>query len=346
MSSYYRVKGCIHIHFPISLMERGIELISESANKAGIDFAIVTSHIPEKNLEKYEKILDLSGYYKNVLIISGQETNDKNKKNHLIIAGEKKWYKKKERIEDTIEELKDKNVISIVAHPYGSHRLFFKKKNYHWENWENRFDCVEVWSLLFDWASTTSPFNLPLRYFSFPGNLKGPDRKALVMWDKISRNRKITAIAGLDIHMLPSFLKFFDVKKNFLYTRTFSILRNHLFLKEKLSGNFDEDKDKIFKALKRGNLYFANDFLKDSNGFYFGEVNGAFIMGDEGKPGQKILVEVPYPADIRIIKDGKIFITKTGKFIEYKAEEKGNYRVEVFYNKNPWIFSNMIYFHD
>jgi len=343
MSRYYKIKGCIHIHFPLSLMEKGIEVISKSAENAGLDFTILTSHIPERDTARYEKILGFSKYYGKTLIISGQETNDINKKNHLIIAGEKKWYRKREKIEEIIEQV-NKNSLTVVAHPFGSHRLFFRKKSYEWEKWETEFDCIEIWSLLFDWAFFTHPFNLPYRYFTFPDNLKGPDEKTISKWDEISKKRKITGIAGLDIHKLPFFLEVFDIKRNFLYETTFKILRNYLFLKENLSGDPEQDIKKIFQCLKKGNLYFANDYLKESDGFYFGEENGDFIMGDDGKLGSKVVIKTPAKGKITLIRNEEIIVEREGDFLEYYVNEKGNYRSVVYYDRKPWIFSNMIYF--
>jgi len=325
-------------------MENGINLIAKSANSANLDFIILTSHVPEKNPNKYKKIIEFNKYCGKTIVISGQETNDKYKKNHLIIAGGKIWYRKKERIEEILYKLKNEDVLTIVPHPFGSHKLFFKKKSYPWENWKNKFDCIEVWSLLFDWASFTNPFNLPLRYFMFPHNLNGPDKRAISKWEMLSKKRKISAVAGLDIHNIPSILKFFDIKKNFRYETSFKILKNHLFLKEKLSGNSYHDIKKILKCLKEGNLYFSNDYLKDSSGFYFGEESGNFLMGDNGELGKKIIVEVPFKGEIKLIKDGKIVVRQEGKHIKYLVEEKGNYRVEVYFNNKAWIISNIIYF--
>ena len=343
MSRYYRVKGCIHIHFPLNLMEKEVEIISKSAEKAGVDFAILTSHVPERNAARYEKILKFNKYYGKTLIISEQETNDSHKRNHLIIAGEEKWYGKKENIEEIIKQL-NKDSLKIVVHPFGSHRLFLKRKEYKWTQWKVEFDCIEVWSLLFDWASLTNPFNLPYRYFTFPDNLRGPDEKTISKWDEISRERKITGIAGLDIHKIPFFLEIFDIKKNFLYETAFKILRNHLFLEESLSGNSEQDIKKILLCLKKGNLYFANDYLMNSDTFYFGEENGDFIMGDYGKVGSRIVIKIPAKGRITLIRNGKVIEEKEGEFLKYYINEKGNYRTVVYYNGKPWIFSNMIYF--
>jgi len=67
-------------------------------------------------------------------------------------------------------------------------------------------------------------------------------------------------------------------------------------------------------------------------------------MGDEGQFGKKIIIETPFKGEIKLIKNGKVIVRKNDKFLEYFVEEKGNYRVEVYFNNKPWIFSNFLYF--
>ena len=91
------------------------------------------------------------------------------------------------------------------------------------------------------------------------------------------------------------------------------------------------------------NLFFSNDFLKDSTGFYFGSPECDFTMGDEIEPGREVVVVVPYKAYLKVVKDGKLFWQ--GETVEKKflLTEKGNYRVEVFLDNKNWIYSNIIY---
>lgn len=330
--SIYQLSGVIHIHFPLRRVEKYISKIIDAGKKANVDFIILTTHTPKKNKNKYKYLFDLEGYYGNILLIHGEEI-DEIKKNHCLVIGNKTWN----------EESKNKNLLKFIAHPFGRHRLFLFKKDYRWEKWNELFDGIEVWSLLFEWAHRTKIYNLPLRYIFFPHNLDSPKKEILKKWDELNLKRKVSGFAGLDIHALPFIFKIIDIKKCFDYKNIFKILRNHVFMREDLTGNFEKDKIKLLKALKEGNFYFANDFLYDSKNFYFGENKGKYTCGQVGFINDIILIRNPIEAKTNILKNGKIIFQETIKEKEIKIKEKGNYRVEVSLNGKDWIFTNNIY---
>jgi hypothetical protein len=335
LSIYNEVCGVIHVHFSIKNWKRYFEEILKGSEKANIDFIILTTHTPKRKKEKYKFLFELEGYYKNICFIHAEEFDEK-KKNHLIIIGKNEW------TEENIFE-NNKNTLKLVAHPYGKHRLFFVKKNYIWEKWNEKFDGIEIWSLLFNWADKTKIYNLPVRYLFFPYNVSVPEERILRKWDILNLERKIIGFAGLDIHSLPFYLKIFDFRNVFSYKNVFKTLRNHIYLREKLTGNFESDKIKILNAIKNGNLFFSNDFLRESKGFYFGERDGRYVCGEEGKIGDIILIRNPVLAKTKLIRNGKVITEKEIIEEEYKIEKEGNYRVEVYYKERHWIFSNNIY---
>ncbi len=340
-STYNEVVGVIHVHFPLKRAKEYFYKISEQSKKAKIDFVILTSHTPKRESykEKYKEIFELEGYYNDILIIHSEEV-DKNKKNHFILFGNDNWTDEKD-IENILND-KEK-FMKFVVHPFGKHRLFFFKKDYKWKKWNSFFDCLEVWSCLFDWANKTKVYNIPLRYLFFPLNLDVPDQKVLKKWDDLNFIRKISGFAGLDIHCLPLFFKILDIKKNFSYKKIFKTLRNHIYLRERLTKNFEKDKLNILEAIKKGNLFFANDYIFNSSGFYFGEKNGKYICGDKGKVGDVLLIRNPFKTRTNLIKNGKIIVDELIEEKEIIIEKEGNYRVEVFVNDKKWIFSNNIY---
>jgi hypothetical protein len=337
-SIYNEVIGVIHVHFPLKRAEEYIDIIFKEAKKAKLDFVILTSHTPKKGKEKYEYIFELEGYYDDILIIHAEEV-DRKKKDHFILIGNNKWTDEKE-IESILYE-KEK-FIKLIAHPYGRHRLFFIKRDYKWTKWDAIFDGIEIWSCLFEWANKTKIYNIPLRYFNFL-NVDAPDERILKKWDKLNLEKGITGFAGLDIHSLTPYLKILDFKKNFSYKNVFKTLRNHLYLKEELSGDFKKDKIKILTSIKKGNLFFANDYIMDSSNFYFGEKNGKYVCGDKGEKGDVLLIKNPVKAKTKLIKNGKIIMEEVIYKEEIKIKDAGNYRVEVFLNGKNWIFSNNIY---
>jgi len=342
MSRYYEICGCIHIHFPIKWGDDGLDFLGGEANKAGLDFIVITNHTYKKDVNKLNNIFKGEGYYGKSLVLIGEEVHDSFKKNHILIIGKKGLIHGEESFSKTIEELKKQDILSFIAHPDGYHRLVLKKKDYRWSMGEiEEIKGIEVWSLLFSWAYLTNPFNLPIRYFGFPYNIKGPSKYNLSFFDKLSLRRKIVGIAGLDIHALP--FPSLDIRHVFRYKNVFKILRNHIFIQQPLSGNFEIDKEVVLTGLKKGNLFFANDFLKESKGFYFGGVERNFLIGDTAYVGEKVKILLPIKAKTILIRNGKILWIDEIKEKNFILSEKGNYRVEVFIGKNPWIFSNHIY---
>jgi hypothetical protein len=343
MSRYRELCGCIHIHYPLQKLEETFEPVGKEGNIAGLDFLILNSHTPQKNLARYEKTFKREGYFGRTLVINGEETNDKNKQNHLLVIGGSRWYGNKDKTTQVLSEITRENCLSFVPHPEGVHKLFLLKKRYCWEDWGmDNFTGIEIWSMLFDWAKTTRLYNLPVRYLGFPDNLTGPSSSILKRWDNFSINRKVVGMAGLDIHTLPLFFKPLDIKKSFAYHSIFKALRNHILLEEPLNGNLQGDKNKILDGLRSGRLFFANDLVADSSGFYFGTEDEKFIMGDAVPAGSLLIVKSPVEAKIKIVFNGyRVWEgeTATKRFI---PENSGVYRVEVTLNKKPWIFSNHI----
>ncbi|HOK56065.1 MAG TPA: hypothetical protein PKV21_03065 [bacterium] len=338
-SIYNEVVGVIHVHFPKRRVKEYIKIISEDGKKAKLDFIILTSHTPLKGKEKYKELFEIDGYYNDILIIHAEEVDEK-KKNHFILIGNKKWTKEEE-IENVLKE--NEKFIKLIVHPYGKHRLFFVKKDYKWEKWDSVFHGIEIWSSLFDWADKTRIYNIPLRYLNFPFNIDVPAEKILKKWDELNMKKKTSGFAGLDIHSLPFYFKILDFKKNFSYKNVFRTLRNHIYLREKLSGNLEEDKVKILTSIKNGNLFFANDYIQNSSNFYFGEKDGKYICGEEGKVNDIILIKNPVKAKTKLIRNGKVIMEGIIEREEIKIEKEGNYRVEVFLDNRNWIFSNNIY---
>jgi hypothetical protein len=343
MSSYKEICGCMHIHFPLNRLEKTFEYVANAGNAAGVDFIVINSHTPEKNKSRYEKLFAREGYYGKTLVIKSEETHDKNRQNHLLVIGGDKWYGGRDRASQVLAETGKAGCVSFVAHPEGFHRFFLYKKEYRWDDWTlDGFTGIEIWSMLFDWAKFTRAYNIPARYLNLPLNLKGPSSSLLSMWDKLAGEKKAVGIAGLDIHALPFFFRCLDVKNRFVYANVFKVLRNHLLLKEELSLDACEDKKKIVEALRLGNLFFSNDYIADSSGFYFGSESGSLIMGGSGQRGEKLVVKNPARAKTKLVFNGCALWERETEYESFSAENPGTYRAEVSLNGLPWIFSNHI----
>lgn len=343
MSRYTEIKGCIHIHFPLRALEDKIGILGEAGEEAGIDFIILNSHTPKKKYSRYENIFRKEGYYGKTLVITAEETDDIKRQNHLLVIGGKNWYGNKESMKEVLSEIDKNHTVSFIAHPDGYHKLFFIKKEHLWTDRSiDGFTGLEVWSMLFDWAKHTRLYNLPLRYFNFPENLTGPSKDILSLWDALSLKRKIVGIAGLDIHALPFLFHILDINKSFRYHNIFKGLRNHLLLRKQLTGNVETDKKNIINTLKNGALFFANDILADSFGFFFGTEDREKIIGDTIPIGTTLFVKNPRKGCIRVIYNGTTIMEEETEATRFTPEKEGIYRIEVELNGKVWIFSNHI----
>ncbi len=343
MSRYKEICGCIHIHYPIKKLEKTFISLAQDGQAAGIDFLIINSHTPNKKIATYVKLFDKEGYYGRTLVINGEEAEDRLQQNHLLIIGGKKWYGNRDNISQVFSEIKNSGCLSFIAHPEGFHKFFIYRKDYRWDNRTlNDFNGIEIWSLLFDWAKFTRIYNLPIRYFCLPRNLKGPSSSLLSLWDSLAQKKTTVGIAGLDIHLLPFVLRCLDINNKFKYSNIFKVLRNHILLEEELVFKPEEDKQKIFNALRKGHLFFSNDYLSDSSGFYFGSEDGYIIMGDTINIGRPLVVKNPVSALTRLVFNGRILWENQIKTTVFVPGHPGVYRIEVFYQGLPWIFSNHI----
>jgi hypothetical protein len=131
------------------------------------------------------------------------------------------------------------------------------------------------------------------------------------------------------------------------YVRSFRNLSTHI-LAEKL------DEPTLRAALKAGHAYVAHDWMCDPTGFRFEAVDAEGrslgVMGDEVKRGDglKLTAQLPVPALVRLIHQGKEVARTEGKAtFEFTAKEPGAYRLEAWLKLDdewrPWIYSNPIY---
>ncbi len=343
MSRFHEIKGCAHVHIPLSMLEVNLDPVGEAGEKAGVDFVIINSHTPEKRREKYEKLFSYERYYGGTLVIKGEEADNANRKNHVIFAGPDRWLGHNRDTSSLLEAINREEGVSFIAHPEGFHKIFAVKKDYRWQDWDiNSFTGIEMWSLLFDWTRTTRIYNIPARYLSIPYSLEGPSSRMLDIWDTLSLERRVVGIAGLDIHRLPLLFRLLDVRRIFSYEKIFRTLRNHLLLRERMKGNVWEDKKNIIRTFRRGNLFFANDYISPSDGFFFGGEDESFVMGDTADTDARIIVSLPRRCRVRLLVNGKIGWEEETECRSFKAGKPGVYRIEAFLNGKPWIFSNHI----
>jgi len=135
------------------------------------------------------------------------------------------------------------------------------------------------------------------------------------------------------------------------YEFLFRAVNTHVLIPKPLSGDLDDDKKLILRAIGGGNAWVGYDMPHPTKGFKFsGKGKNKGVMGDRIKmdAGATLQVLTPARANIRLIRHGEVVAhvenETTLTHMPYKA---GAYRVECeipYLDKNRgWIYSNPIY---
>ena len=341
---FYEYAGSIHCHSRYSDGSGTIKEIVNKASSAKLDFVILTDH------DTLAPLFDgHEGWYNNLLLLVGQEISPKSGCHYLAFNLDREIPgKERNDYQNLIDEVKELGGFGFIAHPYGAKKPpLLMQKGHLWTNWQVDGYCgIEIWSYMVDWVNNVNFFTF-IYYQVFPEKaIKGPPSTALKKWDEIAQNRHIVGIGSTDAHALSlPFLKFI---KFLPYEYLYRTIRTHVLLNEPLSkSSLHEDKRKIYAALKAGNCFIAHDVIAESTGFlFFGNMGkNNLVMGKETTFDHtaELCVSVPYHADIRLLQNGQIIQNISGKKLHLSIDKPGVYRVEVYLDRRPWIFSNPIF---
>ena len=342
---FYEYAGSIHCHSRYSDGSGTIEEIINKATSAKLDFVILTDHDTLAPLfDGYE------AWHDELLLLVGQEISPKSGCHYLAFNLDKEIQgKERTDYQNLIDEVNESGGFGFIAHPYGAKKPpLLIQQGHLWTDWQvERYCGIEIWSYMVDWVNNVNFFTL-IYYQIFPEKaIKGPSSKALKKWDEIAQKRHIVGIGSTDAHALS--LPFLRFIKFLPYEYLYRTIRTHVLLNEPLSkSSLHEDKRKIYAALKAGNCFIAHDIIADSSGFLFSGAtkdSGDLIMGQETKFNHmvELCVSVPYQAEIQLLRNGETIKNINAKKLHISTDKSGVYRVEVYLDGRPWIFSNPIF---
>lgn len=344
----------LHMHTTYSDGLGSHEDIASAAVLAGLDAVIVTDHnIWVKGIEGYK-----NRGKQRVLMLIGEEVHDQARypqKNHLLVIGaesELATYAKDPQ--KLISKVGLSGGLSFLAHIFDPESKTFGEEDLSWVSWDVRdYTGIELWNGLSEYKSHLTGYYPAIYYaFQFAKVAYGPPKKSLAKWDELlSEGKKVVAVGGSDAHQLIGKLGPFK-RIIFPYIKHFQTINNHVLISNPLSGNVAEDKKMIYKALRDGNVFIANDLPHSTKGFRFtaktsdGEVSQGSTISV--KDCSHLKIEIPLGVECNLLKDGKVeHSSKNRKSIVYHVKQSGIYRVECFIKykgkRRGWIYSNPIY---
>ena len=313
--------GAIHIHSKFSDGSGDIEQITKAAKKAGLDWIIITDH----NVMEVKE-----GVYNGVCLIVGEEISPK-ESYHYLALGINKVISPEIGVENYVHEVHKSGGFGFAAHPDEADSRKNKARPIKWLDKTISPDGIEIWNWFSNWAdnyNSSNIFSIAYGYFFRNNLIKGPHVKTLKWWDDLNKtNQKIiTAVGGVDAHAL-KINKYIVPVTVFPYEFMFKTIANVIPVKENLPDSFEAKKEFILNALKSGKNIIINKSVKN--------INPLIIYED-----RCIQAEFDFEADFRIICNGEFIVREKTKKLNFPVKNSGKYRVEVYYNGKPWIYTN------
>lgn len=363
---YYDYRGIINVHTRESIGSGTINHIVQAAQNAKLDFLMLT------DLNHFESTVE-DFYANNLLMLVGGKYSYLDSRliyysigdNQIEPTGKMSLGTNLGEAQLQLSDILTKKAqdnhrsITILAHPY--------KTGFDWSGeiaeGMDGLEVVNVKSLAFRawemsklsvlWSLIIYPFQPALSFI----RLVSEPSEEINKWDAVAQTRKFFGYAGAEAsaRAVPwsNYLLRFPS-----YQRSFELFTNHVLLTSELTGQLQNDKQKIFQALKQGSFYTSFDLIGNPKGFYAEIVDGTktYPMGSNVKltPGMKLKVKLPQEIqdfyEVVIYRNGMREETFNRLESEYVLTQPGTYRVQIrisFYFPVPdarkwvtWIYAN------
>ncbi|MEW5920162.1 MAG: CehA/McbA family metallohydrolase [Bacillota bacterium] len=350
----FEYTGHLHIHSTFSDGKGSMSHIVAAARQAGLDFIGITDH---NTLAARDE--GWEGRHDGVLVIVGMEVN--HRKNHYVAFDVTEPVPPDdENPGNVIAAVNAQGGFGYMAHPVEKgNPAFLDGCCYPWDRWElNDYSGLEIWNFGSLWrGSYRRLWQALFWYYADPYRAaRFPEPEGLALWDRLSRERPVSAFVGSDAHAMTLGRGLLKVTF-FPYRFLFTTLNVHILLPAALESDFSTARSQILGALRKGQFFCCSDYLQPGNGFRFSALNeedGEVGMGGQipHTPGTVLRVVSPSPRSIiRIIKNGRLAYQNRQKTLAFKVLKPGTFRVEIYLRTLfgpdlPWIYSNPIYVTD
>lgn len=340
--SYREIHGAIHLHTTFS--DGGVALpeLIRTAGEVGLDYIVVTDHMTLAGKEQgYE------GFHGRTLVLVGYEHNDTADRNHYLAIGVDSVHSGQRDPQEYVDGIRKAGGVGFLAHPAESRHYFKRYPPYPWTAWEvTGYDGIELWNQMSEWVESLKRWRSYILLF-YPRRFLKRARPALLSrWDELNRTRFVSGIGGVDAHAFrvgvgPLRFRIFPTKVELKGVRT------HLYVPSEWgSGDGGAARRAVLEALRDGRGFISH--------YRRGDAFGTRIMmhdadGRELPPGRpcrvpvlpaRLEVSVPLPARTHLVRNGAVTERAEGRCVSFRIEKEGVYRVEVYRDRNAWIYSN------
>ncbi len=352
------VAGAYHVHTVRSDGAADRAEVAAAAARAGLQFLILTDH------GDATRAPDPPEYLHGVLVVDAVEVSTRG--GHYVAMGlrEASPYPLGGEPSAVIEDVTRMGGFGVAAHPDSP------KSELAWTGWSARPDGIEWLSADTEWRNETRArlvralADYLIRPAPALASILDRPVETLARWDRLTADRRVTAIAGHDAHggvgrgaedRRPGGRAWWrpDVPSYEASFRTFS---TRVVLDQAPTGRASEDAATLLEAMREGRMFTSIDALAAPAVFDFRAVRGdvAAQMGGVIGPGPAVLTvkgSVPPGGRIVLLRNGTEVASADGGTLEMPTPEaEGAYRFEVRLpnapgeSAVPWVLGNPIYF--
>jgi hypothetical protein len=328
--------GAIHAHSTHSDGGGTVQEILAETVGAGIDYLVLTDHNTLCSLDAGDE-----GWQDKVLLIVGDEVSSRH--GHCLALGIETHVDHRQSADGVLAGIRKQGGHTYIAHPHGRYRPLLKEIDHGWKAWDTEdFTGIELWSYMFDWASSFRFTSLISHYRNPDDQIKGPTPETIVKWDELCQKRRVVALGSVDAHARKTPLIPIVV---FPYRQLFQAIRTHILCSRPLSGDSVIDKALVLSTLAAGRCYICFDGLADGAGARFQTADGTLSMGDEAifQGKTELQCKLPEPAEVSLVRNGRTIKTATTTELTHQADTPGVYRMEARIDGRPWLYTNPIY---
>lgn len=344
------VKGAIHVHSARSDGIGTVDEIAAAAAEAGLRFVIITDH------GDGTRAPDPPSYRSGVLTIDAVEVSASD--GHYLALGLPQMpFRLAGDVRDVIEDVTRFDGFGIAAHPTS------RREALRWQDWDAPFTGIEWLNADSEWRDESwltlgrALVAYPFRPTEALATLLDRPAEALARWDRLARERHVTAVAGADAHArLSDEYEDYGLARIPSYESSFRVFINHVILDQPLSGDAARDATSLLSAIYTGRVFSSIEGLARLGGFGVTALSAGMIA----RPGEYIDSEHPVEVDATIsappkttmvlLRDGApIYETAEGKLRIGVGTMPATYRIEARLDGHtsatsvPWLVTNPIY---
>lgn len=357
MADLHDLSCVVHLHSTHSDGTGTVPEIMRAAHRSQTDVVLLTDHDSLGALHDGEE-----GWYPpsrgaggSSLLLVGQEISPVGGNHYLAFGLEREVDHRDLSPREIVAEVERRGGFGFAAHPFseGSERFPWLSSLGCSMAWDD-LDCLdglELWSFVADNGQALASVREGLRFAITPERqITHPPTRNLELWDRMTLERRVTAIGGLDAHQFGVRIAGRAIRA-MGYARSFRQLRTHVLAAGPPTGVLKHDRRLVLGALRAGRCYIAAHAVAPAHGFrFFAErLDGERAeMGEQAPPGGwTIRADLPRRARLVLRRDGGRVDEALDSSLEHRAEQPGVYRLEAYLHahgaERTWILSNPLY---